>query len=79
MAIDTITGEGIRSLQRALNYAVRYSEANYIPITGVMDPNTSTAIKEFQGVFGQPETGTITPEEITMLETEMVRKNIKNY
>lgn len=74
-----LNANGIRKLQRALNYAVRYSESNFIPVTGIMDAATVAAIKEFQRIFDLPQTGTIDSTQLDAIAAEMTRKNITNY
>jgi peptidoglycan hydrolase-like protein with peptidoglycan-binding domain len=76
MTIGLATPEGIRSLQRALNYAIWYDEYRFIPITGVIDAETRRSIREFQRVFDFPITGGLTAEQVTALRQEMGRKNI---
>jgi peptidoglycan hydrolase-like protein with peptidoglycan-binding domain len=74
-----LNANGIKKLQRALNYACWYQEDRWIPVTGVMDDDTIRSIKEFQRIFDLPQTGTIDSTQLDTIAAEMVRKNITTY
>ena len=74
------TPEGVKRLQRGLNYAIWYIQDRHQPLTGIVDdPETIRSIKEFQRVFEMPITGICDNALQRKLEDEMIRKNIATW
>lgn len=79
MAWSLDNAEGVKHLQRGLNFACWYSEDRFIAVTGVMDDDTTRSVVEFQRIFAMPQTGIADNALMDALEAEMVRKRITQW